>query len=233
MVSTYCTVEQVASRCNFLAASSQARAIFGTDPKIPDRDEIEDMINEAEEWINKECRTAWGALFLQITNELQSLHYDFSGSSVHLNFPNVMDFETSEGDKLEIWDGSDWIDWIVEKTEGRGDDFFVDYTLGKVYFISTISSTFTRRDKSNIRITYRVNNSPTVPLPISYAASYLAGINILNSEYSTVAFPEGEGEELSNEQMISRWWRMIKRKLRPYLRSGLHTGTAFDAVRIR
>lgn len=229
MVATYCTVQQVASRCNFVGQDGGKRAVFGTDPKIPDLDEITDMINEAEEWINKECRTAWGSLTLQITNELQDSHIDYSEQSVHLNYPNVVDFETSEGDKLEVWNGSDWEDWIATKTEGRNGDFFVDYSMGKVYFLSSLS----RRDRKNIRITYRVNSSPTVPLPVSYAASYLAGINILNSEYSTVAFPEGEGEELSSEQMINRWWRMVQRKLRPYLKSGLITGTPFEPVHHR
>lgn len=227
MTVTYSTVQQVASRCNFLAASSGARAIFGTDPKIPDQDEVEDMINEAEQWINKECRTAWGDLFLQITNELQDLHHDYRESSVHMNYPNVLDFSTGDGDKLEVWNGSDWEDWIVEKTEARNGDFFVDYTMGKIYFISSVS----RRDKANIRLTYRVNRELTVPLPISYASSYLAGINILNSEYATVAFPEGQGEELGTEQMIARWWKMVLRKLKPYLKSGLNTGTPFEPVR--
>ena len=211
-----------------MGADAGKRAVFGTDPKIPDLDEIEDMINEAEQWINEQCRTAWGTLSLEIVNELQDSHIDYMEQSVHLNFPNVLDFSTGDGDKLEIWNGTSWEDWITTKTEGRNGDFFVDYTMGKIYFLSIIH----RRDRKNIRITYRVNRSSTVPLPVSYAASYLAGINILNSEYATVAFPEGEGEELSSEQMISRWWRMVKRKLKPYLKSGLVTGTPFEPVHI-
>lgn len=229
MAVTYCTVEQVASRCNFMGSSSGVRAIFGTDPKIPDLDEIQDMINEAEEWINEQCQTAWGALYLSITDELQDSHIDYMECSVHLNHANVMDFDTEENDKLEVWNGSSWDDWITTKTEGRGNDYFVDYSMGKIYFLSSITS----RDRKNIRITYRVNRSSTVPLPISYAASYLAGMNILNSEYATVAFPEGEGEELSSEQMISRWWNMVLRKLKPYLKSGLITGTPFQPLHFR
>lgn len=224
MVVTYSTVQQVASRCNFIASHGGARAVFGTDPKIPTLEEIEDMINEAEQWINEQCQTAWGALFLQVTDELQDSHLDYKEHSVHLNHANVETFNTGQGDKLEIWGGSTWEDWILTKTEGRGDDFFVDYNMGKVYLLASVN----RRDRANVRITYRVNRSPTIPLPVSYAASYLAGINILNSEYATVAFPEGQGEELSSEQMISRWWRMIKRKLKPYLKSGLITGTPFE-----
>lgn len=230
MVVTYCTVAQVASRCNFLAASSQNRAIFGTDPKIPTLDEVEDMVNEAEEWINEKCQTAWGDLFLQVTNELQDLHVDYLEASVQMNYPNVMDFDTEDGDKIEIWNGTAWTDWVTTKTEDRGGDFFVDYEIGKIYFLSV--SDITRRDRKNIKLTYRVNRGSVIPAPISYAASYLAGINILNSEYSTVAFPEGEGEELSSEQMISRWWRMVKRKLKPYLKSGLFTGTPFEPAHI-
>ena len=223
---TYCTVKQVASRCNFIGQDGGRRAIFGTDPKIPSLDEVQDMINEAEEWINESCQTAFGDLFLQVTDELLDSHSDYMEQSVHLNHANIMDFDNGEGDKLEVWTGSIWEDWIVTKSEGRDADFFVDYSMGKVYFISSIN----RRDRRNIKATYRVNRSATVPLPISYAASYLAGINILNSEYSTVAFPEGEGEELSTEQMINRWWKMVLRKLKPYLKSGLVTGMPFTPV---
>ena len=226
MAVTYSTVSQVASRCNFLGQDGGKRAVFGTDPKIPTLEEVEDMINEAEEWINDNCQTAWGDLYLQITDELQDLHSDYMEQSVHLDHANVMDFSTGEGDKLEVWNGIEWVDWIVNKTEGRNSDFFVDYKIGKIYFLSSVN----RADRKNIRVTYRVNSGSTVPLPISYAASYLAGINILNSEYATVAFPEGEGEELSSEQMINRWWRMVLRKLRPYLKSGLVTGMPFQRL---
>ena len=75
MVVTYCTVQQVASRCNFIGQHGGKRAIFGTDPKIPTIDEIEDMINEAEQWINETCQTAWGSLYLEISEIKVERHY--------------------------------------------------------------------------------------------------------------------------------------------------------------
>lgn len=183
------------------------------------------MINEAEEWINETCQTAWGTLFLQLTDELHDIHVDHTESSIHLNYGDVIDFTT--GDKLEIWDGSDWVDWIATYTEGRNDDFFVDYVMGKIYLMKR----FHRLERLNAKVTYRVRANSTIPRTIKYSCAYLVGINILNSEYASVSFPSGEGEELTKRDVMNRWWQLILRKLRPYTKSGLITGTPFEPVR--
>ena len=123
-----------------------------------------------------------------------------------------MTFSGVAGDKLEVWDGNQWKDYITDYTEGRDEDFFVDYKLGKIYFINQVPST----GKLVIRATYRYNGGSTVPRAVKVACALKVGIFLANSPHVTILFPEGEGEGQTIEDKINRWEKQIKALLAPH-----------------
>lgn len=211
MATTYCTPANVASFCNIVDDEGD-RAVFGTNPPTPTQAEVEDFINEAEENIEKTCQTAWGTRLLQKTDEWHDYFYDYLESSIKLELGDVITFDTAEGDKLEVWDGANWIDWIATLTEGRDDDFYVDYRLGKIYFHNRRPS----YRKNGIKVTYRVRASATVPKPIKAACALSVGILLGNSEFASILFPAGESENNTPEDRMTRWENQINNKLKKY-----------------
>lgn len=226
MATTYCTPADVANYCNIVDAEGD-RAIFGTNPPLPTEAEVDDYINEAEELIEKQCETAWGTRYLQRTEEWYDYIYDYYEKSIKLEKGDVVPFDTAEGDKLEVWDGANWSDWIATYTEGRDDDFYVDYRLGKIYFQNRTPS----YRQNSIKVTYRVRASSTVPKPIKVATALMAGIFLANSEYASILFPEGQSENNSAEERIGRWEAQIENRLKLYAKGeNFLINTAFTTI---
>ncbi len=212
MVVEYCTAEDVA-KAGVLTTSSGEQVIFGENLKFPTEETINDFIEVAEEWIENETHTAFGTKERQVTDELHDFWPDPTEASFHLNFAPVLDFSTGDSDKLECWDGSNWIDYITTYTEGRGDSFFVDYSIGKVYFYSDLP----KRGKATIRVTYRCNSFDTVPKAIKMATALYVNVLLAATEYATILYPEGEGVSFSVSQRISKWEKLIKNLIEPHI----------------
>ena len=169
---------------------------------------MEEFINDAEGLIEEECVNAWGTRSISVVDELYDIFADYQEFSFQLRHANIMDF-SSPTDKMEIWDGANWIDWIADYTEGRGDDFFVDYELGKIYFRNRRPTSGFNR----VKMTYRYNSGSTVPRGVKLATINWVGVILANSEYVSVLFPSGESENVSIESRISRYERQIKKWL--------------------
>lgn len=211
MVTTYCTVEDVPLLCQ-LKDFEGNRAVFGESPPVPTYEEVEVLINIAEDFIQDECKNAWGTRSVGITNALFDIWADYLETSMQLDHPNISLFDTGKGDKLEIWDGTTWKDYITTYTEGRGDDFFVDYNIGKIWFYRNRPAS----GRNRCRATYRYNGGATVPSAIREACALLVGIRLANTENVSLMWPEGESEEITKDSMIERWERQIAQNLDIY-----------------
>ena len=225
MVVVYCTAANVASYCN-ITDSGGDRAVFGTDPPIPTQAEVEDLINIAEEMIEDKIKTAFGTRNITITEEYHDVYTDWKETSIHLSKCDIVTLASGSGDKLEVWNGSSWVDWLTTKTEGRNDDYWVDYSLGKIIFMNS-KPNYKHR---GVRVTYRVNSNTTVPKPISLATALQVGILLANSEHASVIFPEGESENNPAESRIKRWKTQIQDILKKYDNSQLTPDSSFIPV---
>lgn len=174
---------------------------------IPTLAHVAQMIVEGENDINRDCNHSWKEL--TITNEYHTPlgHERQAGKPIYLRHMAVKTFNTDEGDKLEVWTGSAWEDWITEKTEGRDNDFWVDYESGIVYLLAT---TFIRERRSNVRATYRYGET-SVPGDIEKACARYAAIELLTGEDRSNKLPEGELQNLNYQQKIQQWKEYIDR----------------------
>ena len=226
MAVTYCTPEQVASFGNFLSSDSQ-RAVWGTDPTTPTRDEVIELIETAEERIEDLCFTAFGSRTIQHTDEVYDIWRTYTEMAIHLNFGKVVQLETSEGDKLEVWQNNTWNDWLaLGYTEGRHSDFYVDYDLGKIFFIRKKP----HQGRMKVRVTYRTNYSSTVPKNVTFATALKTAQIIAGNPAYTIYFPEGEsGEPISTR--ISRWQKEIEEAIKAYRIEKPHVNSSFIPTR--
>ena len=203
MVVVYCTSAQLFTFLQ-LGASSDVNFTGKTDFDTntnPTKITVEEWINESEDHIDQETMHAWRSV--TITNEQHHLevpHYQLrDGSEIKLLHRNIKTL-TSGTDLLEVWDGSQYLDYLANKTEGRNKDYWVNEEMGFV-FIKTYPSYLPRT--FGVRVTYRFGDS-TVPGDIKRACIFLTAIHFLQGEDRSVLLPEGTSN-ISYNTKIDKW----------------------------
>ena len=88
---------------------------------------------------------------------------------------------------LEVWNGSEWEDYLLTRTEGRNNDYWMNEEEG-ILWLRTYPRYITRTH--NVRLTYRFKEL-TVPGDIKRACVLLTARNILQNDDQSVIFPEG------------------------------------------
>jgi hypothetical protein len=195
---TYTTAAKVASQLRLILPSTQARLTFSasTDPTLL---EVENFILEAEDDIDRATNHAWRAVTM--TNEYHDLSGLYTGRyrqelPVKLHHRSIRAM-VSGTDKIELWDGTTWKDLVLTAngyTEGRANDFWIDYTHGWIYFVSTKPYISER----GIRVTYRYGES-SVPGDIQSICTLLAAAKIIASDWYKAVVPEGVSMRGINE----------------------------------
>lgn len=156
----------------------------------PNQGEVEDFILWAEDEINQRTNHSWKAV--TVTNEIYDVSTRYVGRRywrreipLHLKH-RAINTLTSGTHKIEIWNGNAWEDLVSGSTEGRGNDYWVDYRNGIIYFVDKRPY----YSENGVRMTYAYGES-TVPGDIERATTLLAAIHLLqNSDYAVI-FPEG------------------------------------------
>lgn len=167
----------------------------------PTRAEVEDLINQAEDYIDDETRHGWRVK--TATDEYHNLnayHWTFTGLGVKLLHRMVKAMDTLEGDKIEVWLGSSWIDYVTTRSEGRANDFWLDYTNG----ISYLRTWYIRYHQSSLRITYRYGES-SVTNTIKRACILLATADVLDMEPFVAKQPSGDLDNIDARSKQDRY----------------------------
>lgn len=209
MAVTYCTSADVFKFLQ-LGASSDVNFSNGTDftsSTNPLKVTVEAWINEAEDLIDQETMHAWRAV--TVTKEIHHLeapHYQLrDGSEIKLLHRNIRTL-TSGTDLLEVWDGTQYLDYLANKTEGRNNDYWVNEQDGFV-FIKTYPA-YTPR-YFGVRVTYRFGDS-AVPGDIKRACVRLAAIEFLQGEDRSVILPEGTSN-IPYASKVQNWQDKVDR----------------------
>lgn len=174
----------------------------------PTQTEVEAFINRAEDYIDEYTNKAWRAT--TIAREQHSfwpynLYRLYYPPRVHLKHPFVKTFSGASGDKLEVFEGTSYTDWIADAghTEGRGTgDFFVNYEDGVIYFEKKFPLIW-RPDQ--VRVTYRYGET-TVPKWVEDVATKMAAMDVL---LRWQEFPGG-GQDIPtmvDHAEVIRMWR--------------------------
>jgi len=204
MATTYCTVEDVE---RILGVGIG----YFTDSTNPQRDDVEEIINQNEDFIDNWCHRAWrerkalnGEYEYHTLGRLgiRGSWFVWLGYPVYLKYRNVRKLSPEEGDALEVYNGSEWEDWLATKEEGEGKDFWVDYDNGIAYFRGLF--VYLALKEYVMRIKYRYG-ATVVPRDIRMACALLTASQLVESSDRSFLLPEGGTQVVSAPEKSDRW----------------------------
>lgn len=170
---------------------------------------VQKFILQAEEHIDNQTGRSWRPR--KRVNEyidlgMNATHHSRAGIKFRLKRRYLKELSSAQGDKLEIWNGTDYEDWLVTKTEGRDKDFWLDYENGILYL-----RRFHPRGLEKIgRLTYRYGEE-AVPLDISDATAKLVAMRIVNHEDNSFILEDaGNQNGMMYDPRISNMRRDVK-----------------------
>ena len=210
----YTTPAKVAAQLRLIDQSTQARLDFtsSTDPSLS---EVERYIMEAMDYIDRKTHHAWRET--QVTDEYYDIvnhtrRYRRRDVPLHLKHRDINTF-VSGTDKIEIWDGDEWVDLILTAngyTEGRGDDYWLDYNQGVIYFVNE----YPYYKTMGARVSYKYGGS-SVPGDIEEAATKIVNINIAETNDYTVGL-DGCSDKYAVSSKVESWQRRVNTILNNY-----------------
>jgi hypothetical protein len=178
----------------------------------PTTAQVEKLIKRAEDRIDRRTGHAWRT---KTTTEIFSLPllYTFGwGTFISLKHRNIKYksgadtcFDSSAGDKLEIWNGSNgtWTDYTL--TPGAYD---IEYIKGEVYLRGFI---FSILRQNRVRVTYRYGDA-TIPNDIKDAVVKLTAIDLIRS---SIKMDDLEfGGSINKEQAMIQWEEDVDKIIR-------------------
>jgi hypothetical protein len=201
---SYSSPSKVASRLQI--RNSQNLAVFDGTTK-PSIWEVIEMLQEAEKEIDRTTGHAWRETYAYDTNdandyETHDLAYDYkylTGIPIHLTHRCIRQFDSTKGDVLNVWNGSEYEDWLTTRTEGRANDWWVDYRAGTIWLRTYIY----RKRPRGIQVRYRFGES-TVPLDVEKAATYLVCAEVCRLDDRSNVLPEG-GDNIPLRDKAKTW----------------------------
>ena len=189
MTVTYTTAQKVAAYLQRPAFSEST---------TPTATSVEMFINWSEGEIERKTNQAFQTL--TVTNEIHTMRkigrryrsQYYQKPYVKLTKHNIKTM-TSGTDKIEVWSGGAWTDWVATKTEGRDKDYWVDQAQGIIYFQKSFPIT---PYPDNVRVTYRWGES-AVPTWAEELATMMAAKRVLQFDYDrTISSEGGSGDEV-------------------------------------
>lgn len=200
---TYCVaadVQRVLGRSTAFSGSTN-----------PTDTQVATSILEAQDIIDGDVNHSWQTL--TVTDEYYDLprrdygqnRSQFSdGVPIYLKHREITTLSSGSGDKVEVWNGSSYEDWLSTKTEGRADDFWLDYTKGILYLNTW---PLVNGERARIRLTYRYGGG-TVPQRIQRACALQTAILLAANDSTTSLIDEGApGQSMSRDQQVAAWER--------------------------
>jgi len=174
---------------------------YFTTVSTPTIAQVENLIARADSSIELKTGHVWREK--TITNEYPTFFskYEYgTGISLDLKQRSIRTIS-----KLEIWNGSTWEDWKVTKTEGRNNDYWVDYTNGIIFLVS-LRNIF----RQGVKVTYTYGEN-SVPESIEAASTMMTAISLLsNPEFSVVMFTEASQNNSRQMEKINFWKEEIR-----------------------
>ena len=179
--------------------------------------EIIGHIQEAEDEIDRQTNHAWrlryGATETGNSTAANYEYYDYpdvidltEGAKIYLNHRKIRTLSYAAGDALEIWKGGAYENYLQTKTEGRGQDYWVDYDKGVLVVYGVNLTT-----EKAIRIKYRYGDT-AVPSDIKKACTFIVAQEAIMADDRSVMLPSG-GDNVSLQQKIERYDKDVKKIL--------------------
>lgn len=216
---TYTTAVEVALLLGALDGDGARQAFSDSPATMPTLAEVNSLIESKEEVINIKLTRSWKETSAIEYHNHEGFLYDRFGqtsSIIKLAHRDIKALDTSEGDKIEVWDGSTWTDILAEEGDGAGaGSFLVDYANGFIHFYTKAGI---RRGVKSIKLTYRYGIA-TVPKEVSRCCALMVASQLMETE-QLLMIPEGDVStfHLTKRDILWRWDREIKEVLGRYKR---------------
>lgn len=203
---TYCTSQQIFSFMQLGQSSDQDfqdKTDFDANTH-PTKEEVDEWIEESVDEIDQYTMHAWRETVVDFeTHHLEFPQYQRrDGSEIFLFNREIKSLSSASGDKLEVWNGTEYEDYLVTRNEGRNKDYWFDEKMG-VIFIKTFPAYLPRN--FGVRIKYRFGET-AIPNDIKRACIFLTARNLIQSEDRSVLLPEGSSN-IPIESKSDKWER--------------------------
>lgn len=240
---TYCSVEDVAETLDLPDPIDPHKMLMFSNISHPTYSRVEKMILQAEDEIDRRTRRSWRVNYAKQElkdiptyqwdeNGWREAYYQNGGLVIQLNEKDVLPWDPSKGDKLEVrnkslmWrDVSDQV--INDDNPGHFmtaiDRFWFDYHRGRVFLlVRPYNAKF-----NAVRIKYRYGADPDdeengdpVPMGINRLATLIVASNIIIQDIHSIKVGMGGDVSGLRDQLLSRWENEINRLYSSYQRSG-------------
>ena len=146
----------------------------------PTKAQVELFIIQAEDYIDNRIGKTWRVKQYSTFLNFKGI-YSNSMSKFYLPHTNILTLDNTKGDELQVWNGSTYDDYLSSKTEGRANDYYLDYTKGVLYINNSISY-----DENSVKITYRYSQGAETTLSADMldTDTSLTASDLSNFEYS-------------------------------------------------
>ncbi len=175
-----------------------------TSATVPSSETLERLISAVEDEIDDATGHAWRIRRrkdeYQRMGRVDARVVGHFARMVELRHWAIRTLDTAKGDKLEVWDGSSWVDWVASgsgKTEGRGDDYFLQARQGLIYFIKGFPGI---SYADGVRITYRYGEVD-IRATVHQLAVEMTAVKVMRTSHNLVVAQGGvspaEGQPVS------------------------------------
>lgn len=165
----------------------------------PNEQQVKDIILENSARIDRETGHSWRERKVREEyHDLDGVYYYWAGTPIPLMKREIRTpMDASKGDKIEVFDGNEWEEWVSDNTydEGRGNngDYWVNTTDGILYLYRR--TWFFERYQS-LRISYRYG-AETVPRDIQQATAKLTAADLIRTDLFGDLLPAGTQDSVN------------------------------------
>lgn len=207
MVVKYCTTTDV--------QRAVGNPVKFSSTSSPTHTEVSEFIEESTQEIETWTRDAWRTVTVinefydwpQDQNTYPGVYEHSAGVPIYLKHRNIKAFTATLGDDVAVWVGNTYEHYITAKTEGRGDDWWIDSVMGVLY----LKTFYKFHRQKAVRMSYRYGVT-TIPGDIRKACMLMAAIRILSSDDRSMALTEtGDPTRQSHSDRIARMQEEVDR----------------------
>lgn len=178
----------------------------------PTRADVERLIEAVESEIDDRTAHSWRPR--RVAEEYHTAKFSTvwrigrPAPYVELEHWLIKALSNSAGDRLEVWDGSNYIDWLDPaegKTHGRISDFFLQARKGYIFFPIGFPVAF--RFNDGVRVTYRYGDVDVLGT-VHQLAVMMTAEHIVRSDHRILVAAGGpQGPETTSQADVARQLR--------------------------
>jgi hypothetical protein len=165
----------------------------------PSEEQVKDLIIENSARVDRETGHAWRER--KVTEEyhdLDGVYYYWAGTPISLMKREIRTpMDASKGDKIEVFDGNQWEEWVGDSsyTEGRGNngDYWVNSTDGILY---VYRRTWFFERYQGIRVSYRYG-AENIPKDVQQATAKLTAADLIRTDLFGDLLPAGTQDSVN------------------------------------